>query len=191
MQVFVLCTGRCGSTTFYKACSHFTNYTAHHESRVSVTGLDDRLDYPSDHHIEVDNRLSWFLGPLGARYGDRPLYVHLVRDEDAVVQSFMHRWGGGIIQAFSSGIACKRKRRLSENEQRQVCQMYVRTVNANIAAFLEGKPFVFRFQLEDYARDFPAFVELIQARGNMDLAMFEFTRKHNKSPGITPCAIGA
>ncbi len=56
MDVFVLCTGRCGSTTFIKACAHITNYTAAHESRTGLLGS-DRLDYPGK-HIEADNRLS-------------------------------------------------------------------------------------------------------------------------------------
>ena len=32
MRVFVLCTGRSGSTTFVRACQHIDNYTASHES---------------------------------------------------------------------------------------------------------------------------------------------------------------
>ena len=36
-NVFVLCTGRCGSTTFTQACQHIQNYTASHESKISVT----------------------------------------------------------------------------------------------------------------------------------------------------------
>ena len=45
MNIFVLCTGRCGSVTFTKACQHITNYTCTHESRVSLLG-EDRLNYP-------------------------------------------------------------------------------------------------------------------------------------------------
>lgn len=62
-NVFVLCTGRCGSTTlFAQACQHIENYTASHESKIFLLG-DKRLEY-SQNHIEVDNRLSWFLGSL-------------------------------------------------------------------------------------------------------------------------------
>ena len=56
MNVFVLCTGRCGSTTFACACRHIENYTAAHESRSHLAGP-ERFAYPED-HIEVDNRLS-------------------------------------------------------------------------------------------------------------------------------------
>ena len=75
-NVFVLCTGRCGSTTFVQACQHIENYTASHESKISLLG-DQRLEY-SQNHIEVDNRLSWFLGSLDKKYGDNAFYVHLI-----------------------------------------------------------------------------------------------------------------
>ena len=85
MNVFVLCTGRCGSTTFSKAASHMTNITAGHETRCSLIG-NLRLAYPPS-HIEVDNRLSWFLGRLDCTYGKNACYVHLQRDLlDSVVK---------------------------------------------------------------------------------------------------------
>ena len=59
-RVFVLCTGRCGSTTFARAAAHATNFTAKHESRTYKLGA-QRLAYP-DNHIEVDNRLAWWRG---------------------------------------------------------------------------------------------------------------------------------
>lgn len=63
MNVFVLCTGRCGSMTFAEACSHAVNYTTGHES-----GRHRRYDlkYPAD-HIEVDNRFPQFWETIGAR----------------------------------------------------------------------------------------------------------------------------
>jgi len=66
-HVFVLCTGRCGSVSFAKACGHFTNYTAGHDTNRQPGPA--RLDY-SARHIEIDNRLAWFLGGLDERYGD-------------------------------------------------------------------------------------------------------------------------
>ena len=38
MNVFVLNTGRCGSTTFIEACRHITNYSAAHESKTGRLG---------------------------------------------------------------------------------------------------------------------------------------------------------
>lgn len=45
MNVFVLCTGRCGSVTFVEACKHVTNYTSAHESRAGIAGP-GRVQYP-------------------------------------------------------------------------------------------------------------------------------------------------
>ncbi|WP_298976670.1 hypothetical protein [uncultured Thermosynechococcus sp.] len=60
MNVFVPCTGRCGSVTFAKACSFITNFRSAYESRTFLRG-EARLAYPS-RSIGVDNRLSQFLG---------------------------------------------------------------------------------------------------------------------------------
>ena len=84
LNVFVLCTGRCGSVTFARACRFIDNYTAGHETAHGYN-----LEYP-DRHIEVDNRLSWFLGRLDERYPDA-YYVHLLRRREDVVQSFARR----------------------------------------------------------------------------------------------------
>ncbi|MHC4834220.1 MAG: hypothetical protein ACYTFH_10095, partial [Planctomycetota bacterium] len=60
MNVFILSTGRAGSMSFERACSHITNYSAGHETRSGFLGQ-RRFDYPQN-HIESDNRLAWLLG---------------------------------------------------------------------------------------------------------------------------------
>lgn len=55
----MLCTGRCGSVTFTTACRHASHYSVGHE----LLGLRHGLLYP-DRHIEVNNRLVWYLGTL-------------------------------------------------------------------------------------------------------------------------------
>src|ERR1051326_4527845 len=90
MNVFVLSTGRCGSQTFAKACRHMTNFFATHESNSPVLHAGVLQPYLSlrlpDQHIEVDNRLSWFLGTLEKQYGDNAYYVHLLRRREEVAQ---------------------------------------------------------------------------------------------------------
>jgi hypothetical protein len=66
-NIFVLCTGRCGSTTFIKAAGHIRNYSAAHESRTEELGH-ARFAYPN-FHIEADNRLSWLLGRVDTLFG--------------------------------------------------------------------------------------------------------------------------
>ena len=98
MNIFILNTGRCGSTTFIQACKHITNFSCAHESRTAILGK-ERMDYPDD-HIEADNRLSWLLGRLDKKYGDDPFYVHLKRNENDTARSFTRRYSSGIIKAY-------------------------------------------------------------------------------------------
>src|SRR6056297_1986666 len=103
-NVFVLSTGRVGSVTFGKACEHFTNYTSGHETRCRETD-DARLAYPKG-HIEVDNRLAWYLGRVEKTFGDNAFYVHLVRDPEKIAASYDRRWTnrGSVLSAFTFGI---------------------------------------------------------------------------------------
>ncbi|WP_026988836.1 hypothetical protein [Fodinicurvata fenggangensis] len=183
MNVFVLCTGRCGSTTFIKACQYITNYTASHEKNSQFIGK-ERLSYPS-WHIEADNRLSWFLGSLDRRFGDDAFYVHLFRDREAVAESFFRRWGGGIIQAYQVGILMQRPiKKMDWNNKNyimDICRDYYDTVNDNINAFLSNKTGKMKFELENWEECFPYFWEKISAEGDFDSSLGEWYKKYNAS----------
>jgi len=97
MNVFVLCTGRSGSHTFAKACGHIDNYSVSHESR-NLNKV-RTINYP-DSHIEVDNKLSYFLGRLDKKFGHDPIYVHLIRDKKDTANSFKSRYNFGIIKSL-------------------------------------------------------------------------------------------
>ncbi|MDA0566565.1 hypothetical protein LG943_19945 [Streptomonospora sp. S1-112] len=182
MRVFVLNTGRCGSVTLARACERLTNYTAGHETRARRVG-DDRLDYP-DQHIEVDNRLSWFLGALDERYGEEPLYVHLRRDPVQVAQSFAKRWENGnpagVITAFATSLVIH-PAPWPDAQRMEVCRFYVQTVTANIEAFLADKPNQMTVWLDDAATWFPAFWDRIGGQGDYDAALAQFGIQHNAS----------
>jgi hypothetical protein len=153
-RVFVLNVGRVGSKTFIAAAqAHITNHTAGHETRWGR--LADRLDYP-DRHIEADNRLSWFLGPLASRYPDAQ-YVHLRRDPADVIASVSRRWpdqslyqrlrkaaaGSGsklILPAFASGVLSVS--RPTPAERVEVARLLVESVTENISDFLRDRPHV-------------------------------------------------
>lgn len=175
MRIFVLCTGRCGSTTFAEACCHMTNYTAAHESNWGLVGL-ERLSYPKN-HIEVDNRLTWMLGALELRYGHRAFYVHLMRDREATAESFYRRWRNqwSIIRAYADSMLLIHERSL------EICRDYVDCVNANIRMFLKDKPLQMDFHLESRLEHFPEFWQRIGAEGDFDAAMNTFMQVHNPS----------
>jgi len=177
-NIFILNSGRCGSTTFIKACEHITNYTAGHETRSGFVGP-ERLNYPKG-HIEADNRLSWFLGRLDREYGDDAFYVHLYRDKEAVAQSFAKRMkSGGIITAYRNSILMGGTR----PDDLSVCRDYMDTVETNIEAFLEGQLHTMDFRLENAKSDFKHFWDTIGAEGDLDAALEEFDVKHNQSVG--------
>lgn len=178
MNVFVLCTGRCGSVTFARACSHFTNFTSGHETRSHCTGV-ERLHYP-ERHIEVDNRLSWFLGRLERAYGNDAYYVHLTRDPEAVARSFTKRINavGGIARAYRNAIILNGRGRPPAPPLESM-RDYVHTVTENIQLFLRDKRNVMTIRLEDIKCVFPEFCGWISAEGNLEEAIKEWDRKHN------------
>ena len=176
MNVFVLCTGRCGSTTFAKACEHIENFSSAHESRCKLLG-NERFSYPKN-HIEIDNRLSWLLGRLDDSYGDDSYYVHLRRDSMKVAESFTRRYEKGIIKAYRGGIIMGPPK---DADPIEVSLDYCKTVNSNISLFLKDKSKKMEFNLESYEIDFPCFWEAIGAEGNMQHAMSEFSVSHNAS----------
>ena len=177
MNIFVLNSGRCGSTTFIQACRHITNYTSGHESRCARLGR-DRLAYPDD-HIEADNRLAWLLGRLERAYGDDAFYVHLRRDADATARSFARRQDFGIMKAYREGVLLGLHR---ESPRLEVARDYLETVETNIGLFLRDKTHRMDFQLEKAAKDFPTFWNKIGAEGNLDAALREFETAYNASP---------
>jgi len=176
VNVFVLGTGRCGSVTFIRACSHISNYSAGHESRATLVGA-QRLAYP-DNHIEADNRLSWLLGRLGETYGERAFYVHLSRQVPATAASFARRSGFGIMQAYREGILMGGQPQQSALD---VALDYIETVEANIRLFLQDKPNSMKFTLENAAGDFREFWDRIGARGDYARASSEWSVCHNAS----------
>lgn len=184
MNVFVLCTGRCGSVTFAKACTFITNFSSAHESRTSLLG-EARLAYP-DRHIEVDNRLSWFLGRLDQTYGDRAYYVHLRRDDLSVAHSYRQRYGIWMMKAYREGILLN----LPANaDPLEVCLDYCHTVNSNIELFLRDKTHKMTVDLAEIQTAFPQFWEWIGAEGNLEAALGCFQTKHNAAHFIPATAI--
>lgn len=166
--------------TFAKACEHMTNYTSGHESHRGRVGQ-ARIDYPPD-HIESDNRLSWMLGRLLDRFGDEAFYVHLVRGREVTARSFEGRWTWrhSIIRAYAQGVLC------TERQDHEVCLDYWDTVNANIRAFLAGRPHTATVRLEHAEADFAALWEAIGAEGDKQAALRQWGVPHNAARSEKP-----
>lgn len=178
MNVFVLCTGRCGSVTFVEAARHITNYSAAHESLSYHVGL-ERFRFP-DRHIEADNRLAWLLGRLDAVFGDHAFYVHLKRDRLATAKSFEKRVSYGIMSAYHTTILMGTERN-NYASTLDFCLDYVDTVNENIKFFLRDKTKTMEFRLEEAEAHWPIFWERIGAEGDLLRSQAAWRTSHNAS----------
>lgn len=160
-----------------KALGHATNYTVGHESRANRSA--GRLRY-LDQHIEVDNRLAWFLGELESRFPDT-VWVHLAREREKVVESYTHRFNvrGGIMPAFASGIL--RRGPARPNERLEIARLYVDTVNMNIAQFLEhqNQDKVVHMWIEHPYDAFTQLWELLGIKGDLLKACAELGKRYN------------
>ncbi len=172
-NVFVLSTGRCGSQTFVRACEHFTNYSAGHETRSRELGI-TRLNYPAS-HIESDNRLSWLLGRLEQRFGEGAFYVHLKRDPAKVAESYDLRWSHrfSIIDAYNRSILMQGDYNVGAATD------MVDTITTNIELFTKDKPHVIEIDIDAPQEGFLRFAQLIGAEGDIDAALSEFDVHHN------------
>jgi hypothetical protein len=197
MRVFVLSTGRTGSSTLAAAFSHATNFTAAHESRIEIAR--GRLDYP-DQHIEADNRLTWFTGSLTRQYPDA-FIVHLTRSEDEVVASFRRRFRDtwttsgrlrsdlsravrrdsrlSIIDGFAHSIL-HRSNPWPAAEVDDVIRLYRTTVDDNVELLLRHHDHA-RIDLATAPEDFRMAWERIGITGDLDAALNELTIRHNAS----------
>ena len=177
MNVFILNTGRCGSTTFIRACQHISNFSSAHESLCDRLG-EARFDYP-DNHIEADNRLAWFLGKLDQQYGDDAVYVHLKRNKHDTANSYARRqFSGGIIPAYRRGILLHLPK---DTPDISIALDFYDTVNSNIELFLKDKTQKMIFHLENARQDFKLFWELVGATGELEMALAEFDTAYNAS----------
>lgn len=155
-----------------------SNFTALHESRVSLLG-DERLRYP-DEHIEVDNRLTWVLGRLDKQYGDEAYYVHLTRDPEKVAASWSRRFHvvGGMAVGYRDHIlaGAATQNKITRGD---AAADYVRTVTENIELFLKDKSNVMCFALEEAVHQFPLFWKWIKATGDLAAGTAEWQVKHD------------
>ena len=198
MRVFVLTTGRSGSTSFARACGHASNFTSGHETNIDR--VDGRFDFP-DQHVEVDNRLAWMLPQLAAANPDA-FYIHLIRDPDATARSYAarsmdlvrgrrrvldsvkrHRGRTRVplVDAFAHGIL-RQRGILSRAQLEASARLMVETINANIAEFLRTRPHL-TVDIAEAADRIDDVWRAIGAEGDLAAARAEFSVLHNSGSG--------
>jgi hypothetical protein len=176
MNVFALCAGRTASTAFSSACSHLQGFTAGHETRSRLIG-GDRLAYP-DNHIEIDNRLAWFLGGLDERFGNEARYVYMNRDAKSIAMSYEKRWNltVSVVRAFATGLCMQSN--VPRDRRIEICDFYVHTLEQNVKHFLASKQHVFQFHLNDAKTSFEGFCDFLGVTCPPE-AMAEWDHRHN------------
>jgi hypothetical protein len=168
MKVFVLGTGRSGTKTFAKACEYLTNYSVSHNTLREGAGFDHKMRAleSKDHHIEVDDRLSWLLPVLERLHGADAYYVHLWRDPGKVVRSYTKPTPA-------------EKLKVSASDAERAGALCVEVINKNIEHFLAGKPHQIFIDIDRPAEKFRRFLEEIGAEGDLDAAVAEFEKIHD------------
>jgi hypothetical protein len=126
--------------------------------------------------MEADNRLVWLFGRLDKRFGEKPFFVHLRRNDADVARSYETRawWEGSITRAYRNGILM-----LNQDTEIDLCADFVNTVNENISLFLSSNKKSMNFRLENAENDFSRFWSSINAEGDLDAALMEWRKKSN------------
>jgi hypothetical protein len=178
-NIFILSSGRTASTTFTKACSYIKNFTSAHESRTGFSSQ-SRVDYP-ENHIEIDNRLTWFLSQLESNYKDDAYYVHLTRDKKAIAKSYLERWHlkESIVKAYGHGVLMKPN--IPVKDRFDICLDYVDYVEDTITNFLHGKSKIMTIDVSELKDKFPEFYNWIGAEGDLNSCCNEFDHYSNKN----------
>lgn len=176
MRAFVTGTGRCGTKTWARACSHLTSHTSDHESHRGRAD-ESYLDFP-DHHIEVDPHLSWMLARLLQKYpGD--VYVHLWRPEDEVVASWKsrgiqpHRGAAPLIDVIYQ----TRSALLTADEYDLALRELYRSVWARCEHMIARKKRGMSVNILEAGESWGAFCEMLGAEGDMDAALVQLGRR--------------
>ena len=165
MRVFVVGTGRCGTSTFYQACRHITNYTSGHESAAGAFDL----DY-SDQHIEVAAPLYPHIGYLIEKYPDSK-WIHLIRGRESCVLSLA-------LQTEALNHWAKHWRQTSVSDYLKVAGIYYDHVNAGIRQFLRNQSQMI-VRLEAAVDKWEQFWKFIAAEGDFEKSKAEWNRKYN------------
>jgi hypothetical protein len=176
-NIFILCAGRSASTALAKALQPLSNYTAAHESRCGVSS-DVKLDYP-ENHIEIDNRLIWFVDLLDEKYGSQAKYVYLHRDLSKIAMSYSERWhlSVSIVKAYGHGILMKDK--IASAERLDVCMDYANVVDRKIRAFLKTKENSLIIDSDNLSSDFDKLLGFLDAQGDLNACKKILETKHN------------
>lgn len=168
MRIFVTGTGRCGTSTFYHACTHIKNFTCGLES---ISGSVSQHDYP-DNHIEISSQLVPAIGYLCFKY-PRSVWVHLIRDKVQCMASLKANCPRAL-RAYSllyfQGIFT--------SELDKVAEIYYDLTNCQCRwAMPQSRTYTIR--METAARSWASFWETMGFEGDFNDSLSEWNRQYN------------
>lgn len=180
MKVLVLGTGRCGTATFLKACSHITNYRCVREPKYHFNF--GSLEFPLEteqNSIIIDPHLTWLLPLLSSS----AFLVHLKRTKADVVASWIkrgdHRGPGPWNRfVFSNTISFK--------DSCELCyDAMVGQIEAEFTSRENRGQNYMTLHLESIKTRWLAFWNTIKAEGDYKKSLAEWDRKYNASKTIS------
>ncbi len=164
MRVFVVGTGRCGSSTFYQACKTITNYTCGHET---FAGQVHNFEYP-DNHIEVAVQNVQALALLQNKYPNST-FVYLIRRSEECIQSLV-RQCPEYLKAWAYQVF------LTHEVTEEVATQYYLCINQQIVKACQNCVPV---RIEDFEWFWPLFTRTIEAVCNNEEAQKILKRRYN------------
>lgn len=168
MRVFVVGTGRCGTVTFSKACSHINNFVSGHETYSKNFSNFDKLLIP-DNRIEVDPHFAHVLPLAIEKYPDAK-WVHLIRERKACVESIAKTNGIKHYAKFATMSV--------SDDMHEISDTFYRVINANIDMWLKNTNSM-KIYLENIVQEWSVFWNFIGAKGDMKASIDELSKKYN------------
>lgn len=178
MRVFVVGTPRSGTSTFYQACRHITNYTTSHERKMPVgkrnaTIMPERksmeCDDFRDNHIYVDHTIYPIMATLIEKYPDS-MWVHLKRGKKDCVRSLANQLPKEMIQI--------EKLYFWLYTPEETAEAYWIHTNNNISRLLRGTNYL-KIWMEHAEYQWILFWDLIKAEGDFGASSSVWDRKYN------------
>lgn len=168
MRVFVVGTGRCGTSTFYQAAKSIEGYTCGHESEAARI---PSWTFP-DNHVEVAAQLVYAIPLVLEKYPDSK-WVHLIREREACVDSLAHQVWASMAAFAQQWFMCDHP----ADVVKTAAKFYDMT-NALIPALVPEKQLM-TIHLETLRRQWPDFCTWIGARYFGDVVDEVFEKRFN------------
>jgi hypothetical protein len=168
VNVFVVGTGRCGTSTFYQAARTIVGFTAGHETTAGTV--------PSwqfaDQHIEVAAQLVYGIPRLRATYPDAR-WVHLVRDREPCVRSLARQCWESMAAFAKQWFLCDHPADVA-----LAAEQFHDLTNELIEALLPPDA-TMKIRVEELVEAWPRFCEWIGAEYDEEAAAGILHRKYN------------